>query len=168
VQRYCDVPLPHWRYVPGRGPHPRHRTGPHLPPLPAPAADAAPFDERTWPRSTAYLYAIDLFNHRYLWEAHEALEGLISELDRGSTTRRFLTGLVQLSAAMLKPAPAQHAGALRLMARALQGLESAPPLFLGVDVAKLVSDVRAVASGQRSTPPRIDLQLGADADLPAR
>lgn len=164
MHRYCDVPLPHWRYVPGSGPHPRHRAGPHVPPLPEPEQGSAAFDAGAWRQSIAYLYAIDLFNHGYFWEAHEALEGLISELDRGSTTRRFLSGLVQLSAAMLKPSPASHAGAQRLMARALQGLQPAMPVFMGVDVTKLVHDVRAVASGARAEPPEVDLQLGGGAE----
>ena len=53
VQRYCHIPLPDWRYVPGRGPHPRQRAEPHLPPLPAPAPGAAAFDEHTWQESIA-------------------------------------------------------------------------------------------------------------------
>jgi len=164
VQRYCDIPLPRSRYVPGRGPHPRHRAEPHLPPLPEPEPGAAAFDARSWQPSIAYRYAIDLFNHDYFWEAHEALEGLLSETDRRSSTGRFLSSLVQLSAAMLKDSPSSHPGAQRLMERALRGLPHGAQVFMGVDVAALVRDVRAVASGERTDPPRIQLRFDAVAD----
>ncbi len=158
MQRYCDVPLPRRRYVPGREPHPRHRTDPHLPELPR---DAAPLNARSWPGSTAYRYAIDLFNHEYFWEAHEVLEGLWADVDRTSPTGRFLASLIQLSAGLLKESPSLHAGAQRLLARALPGLRSSSRVFLGVDVEALARDVQEVASGRRTHPPRIRLLLEA-------
>ena len=161
MQRYSDIPLPRWRYVPGRGPHPRHRDGPHLPPLPEPGAGSTVFDVHEWPQSTAYRYAIDLFNHAYFWEAHEVLEDLLGLVGRDSAIGRFLSSLIQLSAAMLKEEPASHAGARRLMTRALRGLPRAPQVFLGIDVAALERDVQAVASGERAEPIRLLLQLEA-------
>lgn len=164
VQRYCDVPLPARRYVPGRGPHPRQRAEPHLPRLPERPSDAPPLEAGGWRESIAYRYAIDLFNHAYFWEAHEVFEGLAHETGPASTTGRFLAGLIQLSAAMLKDSPASHAGAQRLMARALPALRPEAAVFLGIDVSTLAHQVQALASGERTDPPRIRLELGAPAD----
>ena len=36
----------------------------------------ASFSEQDWHDFEAYLDGIDLFNHRYWWEAHEALEAV--------------------------------------------------------------------------------------------
>lgn len=158
MQRYCDVPFPHRRYVPGRAPHPRHWTDPHLPVFPR---DPAPLDTRSWQGSTAYRYAIDLFNHEYFWEAHEVLEGLWADVDRTAPTGRFLASLIQISAGLLKESPSRHAGAQRLLARSLPGLRSSSRIFLGVDVEALARDVQEVASGRRTHPPRIRLRFEA-------
>ena len=156
VQRYCDVPLPGSRYVPGQGPHPRHGADPHLPEIPT---SPLPLDPRTWRASTAYRYAIDLFNREYFWEAHEVLEGLWAGSDRTGPTGRFLQSLIQISAALLKETPSGHAGARRLFGRAVRAIGSRSGVFLGVDVEALAQDVKELASGRRTAPPRIRLEL---------
>jgi predicted metal-dependent hydrolase len=45
---------------------------------------------------------VDLFNHGYYWEAHEAWEGLWHACGRKGTTADFLKGLIQLAAAGVK------------------------------------------------------------------
>ncbi len=86
-----DEPLPPTAFVPGRPHRPQHTPG--LPP---------PLDPARWADSRAYLRGIDLFNHGYYWEAHEALEGLWHSAGRRGTTADFLKALIQLAAAGVK------------------------------------------------------------------
>ena len=49
-----------------------------------------------------FLYGVDLYNHGYLWEAHEAWEGLWHQAKRDALQAEFLQGLIQCAAAALK------------------------------------------------------------------
>ncbi|HMC90499.1 MAG TPA: DUF309 domain-containing protein, partial [Gemmataceae bacterium] len=69
-----DEPLPPYSYVPGRFPHPHsdprgHSYGVRRERPPA-------LDARDWQTARAYLRGVDLFNHGFYWEAHEAWEEL--------------------------------------------------------------------------------------------
>jgi hypothetical protein len=89
--------LPPYAYLPGKNPRRvRDPTGHsyHVEPLPV-AAEAAL-------GSDAFLGDLDLFNHRYYWEAHEAWEGLWQVADRDGPLRMFSKGLILLSAAGVK------------------------------------------------------------------
>jgi predicted metal-dependent hydrolase len=61
-----------------------------------------PLDPAHWQDSRAYLYGIDLFNHGYYWEAHEAWEGLWHQAGRQGLVADFLKGLIKLAAAGVK------------------------------------------------------------------
>jgi hypothetical protein len=98
-----EDPLPPYSYVPRKGlPHPRshpagHSCGrvPERPPA---------FDPRHWRDSQPYLYGLDLFNHGFFWEAHEAWEGLWHAFGRTGATADVLKGLIKLAAAGVKHA----------------------------------------------------------------
>lgn len=95
-----DVPLPPYAHVPGRTPHPvsdahGHSFG-HAPEQPA-----AP-DPDDWPACRAYLRGLDLFNHGYYWEAHEAWESLWHACGRAGRAADFLKGLIKLAGAGVK------------------------------------------------------------------
>ena len=69
--------FPPYAYLPGKKPHPvRDPAGHsyHVEPIPV-AAEASL-------NSEAFLWGLDLFNHGYYWEAHEAWEGLWQGADR--------------------------------------------------------------------------------------
>ena len=86
--------LPPYAYLPGKNPHPvRDPTGHsyHVEPIPV-AAEASL-------SSDAFLWGLDLFNHGYYWEAHEAWEGLWQVADRNGRLRMLFKGLILLSAA---------------------------------------------------------------------
>lgn len=69
--RYSDRPLPRYRYLPGRDPHPIDDAGGHG--LAAPAFS----ESLDFPAARAdWIYAIDLFNHGFWWEAQQYLSGL--------------------------------------------------------------------------------------------
>ena len=60
--------------------------------------DIPVFDPAQWQSHAAYLYGIDLHNHGYYWECHEALEGHGGRF-HACRTSALSQGLIQLSAA---------------------------------------------------------------------
>ena len=95
-----DRPFPPYAYLPGRNPHPTrdaegHSFGhqPEEPDVP---------DPMRWRACGDYLYGIDLFNHGYYWEAHEAWEGLWHACGRRGATAIYLQALINFAAAGLK------------------------------------------------------------------
>src|SRR5437762_2797351 len=75
VPRYASSPLPAYRYVPGRHPHPLRDPLGHSYAASAQAVPAA-WQLQDWPQLDAWLFGVDLFNAFYFWEAHEAWESL--------------------------------------------------------------------------------------------
>ena len=124
-------PLPPYRYVPGRDPHPVRHPGGYLhgresePPAPGSAE---------W--RVALRYGVDLFNHHDFWAAHETWETLWHTLPRDTPLAQALQGLIQLAAAMLKHEMSQErprdtlasAAARRLLAAQDQGCHLVPDL----------------------------------------
>src|SRR3984957_3368048 len=106
--------LPPYAYLPGKNPHPvRDHTGHsyHVEPIPV-AAEASL-------GSDAFLWGLDLFNHGYYWEAHEAWEGLWQVADRDNPLRMLFKSLVLLSAAGVKIRERKKAAARRPAVRAV-------------------------------------------------
>jgi hypothetical protein len=151
--RYTARPLPATRYLPGRTPRPSSTQA-----LEATEAAPTPLDLRRWWENAAYLYAIDLFNARYWWECHEALEGLWRAAGRGSETGALLQGLIQLAAASLKRELGQPNPARALGRRALAKLRLQAGVVLGIDVPRLVTEAEEFLEGQRRAAPRIRLR----------
>jgi len=100
--------VPAYRFVPGLNPHPfRHPEGHSYTDGSAPSLDTTD--------PNAYLWGIDLFNHRYWWEAHEVWEGQWHQSpDRD--TRDHLQSLIQASAYLLKQHLGHTAAAVLLLA----------------------------------------------------
>jgi hypothetical protein len=105
--------LPPYAYLPGKNPHPvRDPAGHsyHVEPIPvAPEVSL---------RSDAFLWGLDLFNHGYYWEAHEAWEGLWQVADRDGPLSMLFKGLILLSAAGVKIRERKNAAAARHAKRA--------------------------------------------------
>lgn len=118
-----QIPLPPYAYRPGRNAHPlRHPQG-HMfggvemrPPLPA---------QNAWATETGHLHAIDLFNNKFWWEAHEAWESYWHSAPVGTAEHHALKGLIQFAALHLKIESADVATAATLQRNALQNLEVA-------------------------------------------
>jgi len=104
-----------------------------------------------------YLYAIDLFNHEFWWEAHEVLEGLWAGETPETPTKTFLQGLIQIAAALLKKSQSAHEGAVRLSAKGLPKLRSQSGVFLGLEIEPFTRQVEAFLSRRSPSPPRIVL-----------
>ena len=152
-----DVPLPPYSYVTGQFPHPTrdpegHMTG-HVPPSPA------PLDPAQWRQSRQYLYGLDLMNHGYYWEAHEAWEALWHAAGRGGVLGDFLKGLIKLAAAGVKVREGRSSGVVRHARRAEQLFELtaervAEHRLLGLSIAELLSIARRIANSPPQLPPR--------------
>lgn len=133
--RYApDQPFPPYAHQPGQTPHPRTHPKGHSYDIPEYAGAA--FSEQTWSRCTAYLYGIDLFNHQYYWEAHEAWEGLWKATPRSAAPARFLQGLIQLAAMRIKMRDGNGRGADKLRVKALSNLTRATgeKIYMGIDL----------------------------------
>jgi predicted metal-dependent hydrolase len=106
----------------------------------------------SWPESELYLYAIDLFNAGYYWEAHEVLEAIWHGAGRESEVGRFAQGLIQAAAALLKASMGETASARRLAEAASQKLLGGAAALLGVQAHGLAADLNShvtVAGGRR-------------------
>ena len=105
--------FPPYAYLPSKKPHPvRDPTGHsyHVEPIPV-VAEASLGSE-------TFLWSLDLFNHGYYWEAHEAWEGLWQGADRDGPLRMLFKGVILLSAAGIKIREGKHAAAVRHTGRA--------------------------------------------------
>lgn len=141
LPRYTSRPLPRYRYVPGRTPHPVRDPDGHSHGVTATGPDR--FAAAEWATCAEYLYGIDLFNHGYWWEAHDSLEQCWIAAGRTTPTGQWLQGLILVSVACLKNEQG-FADVARRMAR--DGLDKFPRdagTLLGVDVVALRADILA-------------------------
>ncbi len=99
--------FPPYAYLPGRHPHPVRDPDGHSYGLGEATRDA---DGLRW--------GLDLFNHGYPWEAHEAWEPMWFAAERGSALRSLYKGLILLAAASVKIREGKGAPALRHAERA--------------------------------------------------
>jgi predicted metal-dependent hydrolase len=114
-----------------------------------------PLDPARWAESEEYRYGVDLFNHGFYWEAHEAWESLWLAAGRRGPTAIWLKALIKLAAAMVKLREGSSVGALRHALRVQQlltELHAATPeaaeRYCGVEiaiVAELARQVIAIA-----------------------
>jgi hypothetical protein len=156
--------LPPYSYVPGVSPHPTsdprgHSYGKYEPPAEA-------LSESSYGENATYLFAIDLFNHGFYWEAHEACESLWHAAGRRGATADFLKGLIKLAAAGVKLREGRVAGVRQHAQRAVElfrGAASSEQMFglrieelmdgaesIERDAAKLVAS--GAADAERSLP----------------
>jgi predicted metal-dependent hydrolase len=115
--------------------------------------------------SDAFLWGLDLFNHGYYWEAHEAWEGLWRVADRDGPLRMLFKGLILLSAAGVKIRERKHAAAQRRAKRAAallrqltkvpdrafeRALGMSPPALAkcAEGATRIPADLQATAPGQ--------------------
>jgi len=153
-----ERPFPPYAYIPGRTPHPTrdpdghsYGAGPESPAPPAP---------QDWRACRDYLYGIDLFNHGFYWEAHEAWEGLWIACGRQGTTATFLQALINLAAAGFKARWGNARGmranagtALRLFKAAASQIGPAGPRYMGLDVRALTDQSEALSKTQQTMKP---------------
>ena len=151
--RYAATPFPAYAFVPGRAPHPRRDPRGHSHEASEPAR--RPLGD--WRLDETWRFGVDLYNHGYLWEAHEAWEGLWHAAKHDELQAEHLQGLIQCAAGVLKVRMQQPRGLARLTELGTGRLErvavEASPVYMGAPVAELVSAFRAFAA---SEAPSID------------
>ena len=171
--RYTTKALPPYSYVPGHTPHPvsdpmGHRYG-------QPEEVAPPLDPADWGDSMAYRYGVDLFNHGYYWEAHEAWESLWHRAGRRGPIGDWLKALIKLAAAAVKAREGNPHGVERHARRAMELVDLAvaqlpdgaasnpeqPNHYCGLSVALVEAIARGLAceAKTRFTEPRPKLVL---------
>ena len=147
-----DRELPAYAYLPGQTPHPtRDRDGhsfesePDTPELP---------DPENWRSCRDYLYGIDLFNHGFYWEAHEAWEGLWVACGRRGTTATYLQALINLAATGFKARCGNARGvranagtAARLFWSATRELGTQSQSYMGLNIGILRAYAEALQGG---------------------
>lgn len=121
--------LPPYSYVPGHElPHPVNDPAGHMYAAREPDHEL-PIDAATLADNSRWLYALDLFNAGFYWEAHETWEGFWHAFGRTSPEAQFIQGLIHLAAAAVKIREGKPTGVARHTRRArelLGDLKSAP------------------------------------------
>lgn len=161
--RYCPGrELPPYAFLPGRDPHPTRDPRGHSYGREEERPAALP--PARWRESEDYLFGVDLYNHGFLWEAHEAWEGLWHASKRDPSQARFLQGLIQCAAACLKIPMEQPAGLERLAELGSTKLEEvaaeSPGRYMGLDALAFARAVRGFAASRPASidgRPRIEL-----------
>ena len=148
THEYSNIPrripalkLPLYRYQPGRDPHPfkdpnGHRYG---------ADWKFPYHE-DWRLDRGWLLGLDLFDHAYYWECHEILEHQWRERPRHCPSRQLLQGLIQSSAALLKPLGS--AASKRLWNTAKRRLDVGSSCERGIDVRQTIISIDKALRGE--------------------
>jgi hypothetical protein len=122
-------PLPPYSYVPGHDQlHPitnpnGHSFNTQHTPLTIPDLPDDPTSRRhtlaaLLATSSPWLYALDVFNAGFYWEAHEAWEHFWNALGRTTPEARCVQGLIHLAAAAVKIREGKPAGIFRHTQRA--------------------------------------------------
>ena len=148
--RYTDRTFPPYRFIPKKTPHPTRDPEGHS--YKKPLAKLTSFEKDQWQTCNAYLYGIDLFNHSYWWEAHEALEAVWIAAGRQTETGLFVQGLIQIAAAHLKKFQGFNDVAKRMATEGLDKMKRIDGVYLGVDVCKFRGAVESYFSGGNKMP----------------
>jgi uncharacterized protein len=151
-----DQPFPPYAYVPGHTPHPTRDPGGHS--YGAEFEILEPPDPEDWRTCRDYLYGIDLFNHGFYWEAHEAWEGLWVACGRRGPTATYLQALISLAAAGLKARSGSARGmranagkAVRLFESVANNIGSQETRYMGLDLGTLADLAAAMAKSPQTT-----------------
>lgn len=155
-ERYTSRPFPPYRYLPGRGAHPtRDPAGHSYAQVPAAAVPIGDANRRT---HEDFLYGVDLFNHRFWWEAHETFEALWHATGRTTPAGHCLQALIQCAAAQLQAELGHPRGARSLLRRAQRHAAAAGEARLGVDLPALLAQTARFLDEPAGTAAHIALE----------
>ncbi len=147
--------FPPYAFAGSPQPHPRNHPEGHSRGLPE--VIPPPLDPARWPESEDYLHGIDLFNHGYYWEAHEAWEGLWMAAGKTGPISELMKGLIKLAAAGVKARQAEPEGIRRHAERARAHFEAARRLsgverFAGFGLGELMEFCKEVGRRAEDWP----------------
>ena len=161
IQRYTSIPFPNYRHIPGLTPHPISNINGHS--YGKKKEIIKRISEKNWFSNNQYLYAIDLFNYKYFWEAHEVLEDLW-RLEPPSNLKLFLQGIIQISAAYLKWIQEIYIGMNKLSFKGIKKLhlvKESHRNFCGIDLEKFIEENQNFFNFEykkNKIPPSIELK----------
>jgi predicted metal-dependent hydrolase len=160
--RYAQRPFPPYRYLPFQGssghPHPHIDPSGHS--YNEEEEYLPPFTPAEWRSCESYLYGIDLFNHGYWWEAHEALESVwLAAGQRSTPCGIFVQGLIQLAGAQLKRYIGEPCGAQSLTRAGCEKLSHIEGTYLGIAITPLIDEAQLCLRENRGEFPRIELHF---------
>lgn len=152
--RYTGRAFPPYRFIAGLNPHPRRDPRGHTYGQPEKPPPSVPPDR--WKDNEEYLFGIDLYNHAYWWECHEALEGLWHLTGHKGGEAQFLQGIIQVAAANLKRHTGVLEGSRRLAREGIQRLASVGVrTYMGLELGPFIRAVNDYHLDEDS--PRIPL-----------
>ena len=155
LPRYSNRKFPPYRYRPGESPHPIRDPGGHC----FGRHSGAPVTFTDWRTCEEYLYGIDLFNHGYWWEAHEALELVWVAAGKKSEAGQFIQGLILIAAAHLKRYQGLTEVSSRMAQKGLRKMSGVSSgIRFGIEIHSLRSDVLKCFSGKDSLAVTIYLE----------
>jgi predicted metal-dependent hydrolase len=108
-------------------------------------------EEELAERRHILLDGVEQFNSGYFFEAHETWEDLW--YPSPWPARQFLQGVIQVAAALVHLVRHEYPGTVRLLDAALEKLEQFPEVYLGIDNARLIDDVRSARDGLAALGP---------------
>lgn len=156
-QRYTTIDFPSYAFVPGEHPHPTRNPEGHSFRDGAPEESVPSVTPEYWRESQDYLYGADLYNFGYLWEAHEAWEGLWHVSKHDPLQAKFIQGLIQCAAGCLKIRMGQERGMQKLFEQGVERVREvtkhAGLHYMGVDVLEFTD---AIVDFGASSPQSID------------
>lgn len=141
LPRYTEGDFPAYTYIPGQFPHPIRSPDGHSFDLPKKELDIS--DEVALRQE--FLWGVDLFNHGYYWEAHEAWEGVWHAFGRSGSDADYLKGLIKLAAAGVKRLAGSRVGVARHMRRSAELLLTTDPAAIHPTL-RLRTPLEALAS----------------------
>jgi hypothetical protein len=136
--RRVALSLPAYRYVPGLLPHPFRSEKGHM-------YHGTPMfaEGDVWEENEQFLYGADLFDARFLWEAHENWEHCWHRSE--GAQHKCIQGLIQMAASLLKHHMGEESPRDRLLASAKSKLQRASEV--GWDFSRLVEDTHCFFQG---------------------
>lgn len=135
--------LPSYRFVPGLHPHPIRDPQGHSRRA-VRAQVHPPWNPEGWKELEAYLRGVDLFNRFYFWEAHEVWEALWKSHRPETDAARFIQGLINLAAALLKLHMRQAPSSIKLWRAASDRLlPFRNRRWMGIEVGPLLQEIEA-------------------------
>lgn len=143
--RCAHFTLPDYRYVPGLQAHPWRSESGHHHTDRLSKMEPMWWEGVDWCSHDWFLHGCDLFDHRYLWEAHEVWEEIWHAVPKGDPDRERIQLLIQAAACALKVHMGSISPARSLLERCRQRLEHVEEGL--VDCVRLLVDLERFIDG---------------------
>ena len=107
-----------------------------------------------------FVKGLELFNEKDYYGCHEVMETLWLETDPADPCRDLYKGVIQAAAAIYQLERGILSGALGLFKTSVVYLDKYKPKALGLNVEKLIRDLKIFFTGGGKTAPRLEFKRG--------